>query len=93
MNLESGVLQVHVEDIIPNRFQPRLNFDEQGLKELADSIREHGIIQPLVLRKLGEKYEIIYQLSIELDDLITKYYNKKLMKMPNESIYKKIFTI
>ena len=59
MNLESGVLQVHIEDIIPNRFQPRLNFDEQGLKELADSIREHGIIQPLVLRKLGEKYEII----------------------------------
>ncbi len=59
MNLESGVLQVHVEDIIPNRFQPRLNFDEQGLKELADSIREHGIIQPLVLRKLGDKYEII----------------------------------
>ena len=31
MNLESGVLQVHIEDIIPNRFQPRLNFDEQGL--------------------------------------------------------------
>ena len=59
MNLESGVLQVHIEDIIPNRFQPRLNFDEQGLKELADSIKEHGIIQPLVLRKLGEKYEII----------------------------------
>jgi ParB family chromosome partitioning protein len=59
MNLESGVLQVHVEDIIPNRFQPRLTFDEQGLKELADSIREHGIIQPLVLRKLGDKFEII----------------------------------
>lgn len=59
MNLESGVLQVHIEDIIPNRFQPRLTFDEQGLKELADSIREHGIIQPLVLRKLGDKYEII----------------------------------
>lgn len=59
MNLETGVLQVHIEDIIPNRFQPRLNFDEQGLKELADSIREHGIIQPLVLRKLGDKYEII----------------------------------
>lgn len=59
MNLENGVLQVHIEDIIPNRFQPRLNFDEQGLKELADSIKEHGIIQPLVLRKLGNKYEII----------------------------------
>ena len=59
MNLESGVLQVHIEDIIPNRFQPRLTFDEQGLKELSDSIKEHGIIQPLVLRKLGNKYEII----------------------------------
>lgn len=59
MNLEDGVLQVHIEDIIPNRFQPRLTFDEQGLKELADSIKEHGIIQPLVLRKLGNKYEII----------------------------------
>ena len=59
MNLENGVLQVHIEDIIPNRFQPRLNFDEQGLKELSDSIKEHGIIQPLVLRKLGSKYEII----------------------------------
>ena len=59
MNLENGVLQVHVEDIIPNRFQPRLTFDEQGLIELSDSIREHGIIQPLVVRKLGNKYEII----------------------------------
>ncbi len=59
MNLESQVLQVHIEDIIPNRFQPRLSFDEQGLKELSDSIKEHGIIQPLVLRKLGDKFEII----------------------------------
>jgi len=59
MNLEQTVLQVHIEDIIPNRFQPRLMFDEQGLQELAASIKEHGIIQPLVLRKLGDKYEII----------------------------------
>lgn len=59
MNFESEVIQVHLEDIIPNRFQPRLSFDEQGIRELADSIKEHGIIQPLVLRKLGEKYEII----------------------------------
>lgn len=44
---------------IPNRFQPRLSFDEQGLNELAESIRQHGIIQPLVLRKIGDKYEII----------------------------------
>ena len=59
MNTESQVLNVPIEDIIPNRFQPRLTFDETSLKELAASIKEHGIIQPLVLRRLGDKYEII----------------------------------
>ncbi len=57
--MDKEVLQVNIDDIIPNRFQPRLSFDEQGLQELAASIKEHGIIQPLVLRKLGNKYEII----------------------------------
>ena len=59
MKTESQVLNVPIEDIIPNRFQPRLTFDETSLKELAASIKEHGIIQPLVLRRLGDKYEII----------------------------------
>lgn len=59
MNTESQVLQVPIEDIIPNRFQPRLNFDDSSLQELASSIKQHGIIQPLVLRKVGDKYEII----------------------------------
>ena len=59
MQMESQVLQVNIDDIIPNRFQPRISFDDQGIKELAASIKEHGIIQPLVLRKLGKKYEII----------------------------------
>jgi ParB family transcriptional regulator, chromosome partitioning protein len=59
MQMESQVLQVNLDDIIPNRFQPRIAFDDQGLNELAASIKEHGIIQPLVLRKLGKKYEII----------------------------------
>ncbi len=59
MNRESQILQVPIEDIIPNRFQPRLNFDDSSLQELAASIKQHGIIQPLVLRKTGDKYEII----------------------------------
>jgi len=59
MNLERSVLQVPIEDIIPNRFQPRLTFDERGLEELASSIKQHGIIQPLVLRRVNDKYEII----------------------------------
>lgn len=60
MNLETNIQYININDIIPNRFQPRLTFDENALRELAESIKAHGIIQPLVLRKLGEdKYEII----------------------------------
>src|SRR5574340_1844087 len=45
----SGVAQIPVELIEPNPHQPRSNFDEDQLAELADSIREHGIIQPLIV--------------------------------------------
>ncbi len=57
--MEKNIELIPVEDIIPNRFQPRLAFDETGLKELSESIKQHGIIQPLVLRRLGDKFEII----------------------------------
>lgn len=53
------IIHVPVDDIIPNRFQPRLAFDEKELNELASSIVKFGVIQPIVLRKIGEKYEII----------------------------------
>ena len=56
---KDNVLYVPVEDILPNRFQPRLAFDEKELNELANSIIKYGVIQPIVLRKMGEKYEII----------------------------------
>lgn len=58
-NFDKEIKEIFLDEIIPNRFQPRLNFDQKSLTELADSIKQHGIIQPLVLRKLGEKYEII----------------------------------
>ena len=58
MNTEQ-VEQIFVEDIIPNRFQPRLSFNDKDLQNLADSIKNYGIIQPLILRKVGNKYEII----------------------------------
>lgn len=57
--IDNRVLQVPIEDIIPNRFQPRLTFDSKSLEELSNSIKQHGIIQPLVLRRVGDKYEII----------------------------------
>ena len=59
MQMNNEVVMVRLSDIIPNRFQPRLTFDEEALNELANSIKEHGIIQPLILRDLGSKYEII----------------------------------
>lgn len=57
--MEKTILQVPIEDIIPNRFQPRLSFDDTSLNDLALSIKQHGIIQPLVLRRKNDKYEII----------------------------------
>ena len=59
MKMNKEIVMVRLSDIIPNRFQPRLAFDEEALNELAESIKEHGIIQPLILRDLGNKYEII----------------------------------
>ena len=59
MKMNKEVVMVRISDIIPNRFQPRLTFDEEALNELSNSIKEHGIIQPLILRDLGSKYEII----------------------------------
>ena len=59
MNLDKEVFELSMDDILPNRFQPREVFDEQALNELALSIREHGVIQPIIVRKIGDKYEIV----------------------------------
>ena len=56
---DSGVLYVSIDDIKPNSSQPRKTFDEEKLEELAASIERHGVIQPLVLRRLGKGYEIV----------------------------------
>ena len=56
---ENGILYVSVNDIKPNASQPRKRFDEEKLEELAASIEQHGLIQPIVLRKLGKGYEIV----------------------------------
>lgn len=50
---------VNINKIEPNHDQPRTHFDEDSLHELADSIEQHGIIQPLLVHKVGERYEII----------------------------------
>ncbi len=58
-NKDSEVVYLKLEDIIPNKFQPREMFDETGLEELSESIKEHGVIQPVIVRPSGDKYELI----------------------------------
>ena len=57
---EGGALMLALQKVEPNPDQPRRHFDEEALQELADSIRQHGIIQPLTVRKLPTGfYQII----------------------------------
>ncbi|TQR20025.1 nucleoid occlusion protein [Psychrobacillus vulpis] len=54
------VVNVAIEKIVPNRYQPRTVFDDDKIEELARTIHTHGVIQPIVIRKMDdEKYEII----------------------------------
>lgn len=53
------VVYIDINEIKPNRNQPRKAFNEDKISELAESIMEHGIIQPLVVRKSGKNYEIV----------------------------------
>ena len=57
--MSKEILKINVNDIIPNTYQPRRFFDEVALIELSQSIKEHGIIQPLTVRKRGEIYELV----------------------------------
>ena len=50
---------VSINDIEPNRFQPRTRFDEDSLHELADSIKQYGIIEPLIVQKKDKRFEIV----------------------------------
>ena len=54
-----GAVVISVESIRPNPYQPRKKFDKEKLKELSESIKKHGIIQPLIVRKKGTNYELV----------------------------------
>ena len=53
------IVDIPTEKIVPSRYQPRLVFDEEALRELALSIKENGLIQPITVRKIDDIYEII----------------------------------
>ena len=59
---ETNINKLSVSDLLPNKYQPRKLFDQENLEELANSIKEHGIIQPIIVRRSNvdkSKYEII----------------------------------
>jgi len=59
MEQERRVLRLRAADIRPNPRQPRRVFEERGLRELSSSIRRHGILQPLTVRRCGEEWELV----------------------------------
>lgn len=57
---EDEIIQLKIEEIVPNQYQPRTVFDEEKIHELAQTLRTHGMIQPVVVRKLeNSQYELI----------------------------------
>lgn len=58
-HMNKQIVNIKTEEIIPNTYQPRKYFNEETLLELSQSIKEHGIIQPLTVRKIGEVYELV----------------------------------
>ena len=55
----TGTLDLLVDEIVPNRLQPRTQFNDEDLEELENSIREHGVIQPIIVQKGQNSYELI----------------------------------
>jgi ParB family chromosome partitioning protein len=58
-DVREGLVQLHVYEIENNPFQPRRDFDEGAIAELSESLKQHGMIQPLVVRRHGERYQLI----------------------------------
>lgn len=60
-NVQAGLIsRIDIDSITPNPFQPRIDFEKESLLELTDSIKEHGVIQPITVRKIGrDNFQII----------------------------------
>lgn len=58
-SLQSGEVKIKISSIVPNANQPRKTFDQEALDELTASIKEYGVLTPLIVKRVGEKYEII----------------------------------
>ena len=59
MDNSSRIIEVDINDILPNRNQPRIILNEEDDLGLTDSVKEYGVLQPIIVRSIGDKYEII----------------------------------
>ncbi len=57
--LDDSLREISIEEILPNPYQPRTTWDQQELADLAESIRSNGVIQPIIVRPAGKKFELI----------------------------------
>jgi ParB family chromosome partitioning protein len=57
--IQESIRALKLDEIVPNRYQPRKSFDSEKIDELAQSIKENGVIQPIIVRSAGEKFELI----------------------------------
>lgn len=92
MNKEETASEIKIATIIPNTFQPRRTFDEEKLAELAESIKIHGVVQPIVVRRIANgKYELVVgerrlracqKLKLEkVPALIKEYTDEQMMEI------------
>lgn len=58
-NEDNGIMEIKINDIEPNTNQPRKNFNDEKLAQLAESIKQHGVVQPIIVKKEGEIYRIV----------------------------------
>ena len=58
-DLKERIVEIPLDEIVPNPYQPRKSFDEAAIRELADSIRDHGLLQPVVVVENGDDYILI----------------------------------
>lgn len=56
---DNGVIEIRLNEVEPNSGQPRKNFNDEKLAQLADSIKQHGIVQPLIVQRDGNRYKIV----------------------------------
>lgn len=56
---KNSIIEIKITDIEANEMQPRKSFDDETLADLSESIKEHGVVQPIIVRKLGNSYQII----------------------------------